>query len=136
MQEASESKGMNPALKVILIVGGILLALGCGIVVIAIFIVGTAAENVGEAIKREATAAQMAQLETAIDAYRMNNGELPGSLDDIVGMLASETVPLDGWSNPFVYTLTDDGTSYELISYGADGVEGGEGDDADMRVGR
>ena len=32
-------------------------------------------------------------------------------------------MPLDGWDNEFVYT--SDGNDYEIMSLGADGMEGG-----------
>jgi general secretion pathway protein G len=40
--------------------------------------------------------------------------------------------PNDPWDNPYVYE--SDGREYVIISYGADGVEGGEGYDADIRT--
>ena len=40
---------------------------------------------------------------------------------------------LDAWKNPFVYSLTPGTASgFIILSYGADGVEGGEGDNADI----
>ncbi len=39
-------------------------------------------------------------------------------------------VPADPWDNEFMYT--SDGRSYQLISYGSDGIEGGEDFDADI----
>ena len=41
---------------------------------------------------------------------------------------------IDPWDNPIVYQAEGEVNpgSYDLISYGADGVEGGEGDNADQ----
>lgn len=41
-----------------------------------------------------------------------------------------EKVPVDSWDTEFEYI--SDGRTYEIISYGADGIEGGEGADADI----
>jgi general secretion pathway protein G len=82
-----------------------------------------------------ATKVQMQQIEDAISAYRTKNGELPPALTDLVGeFIDSNRVPRDAWDNPYDYIRGDDGNTYELISYGADGVEGGEGEDADIRL--
>ena len=40
--------------------------------------------------------------------------------------------PNDPWDTPYVYE--SDGRDYVIISYGADGVEGGEGYDEDIRT--
>ena len=42
-------------------------------------------------------------------------------------------VPLDPWGNPYVYRVPGRfGFPYEIISFGADGREGGEGYNADI----
>jgi general secretion pathway protein G len=41
-----------------------------------------------------------------------------------------ERIPADPWGHPYFYQ--SDGNSYVLKSYGADGVEGGEGKNADI----
>lgn len=47
-----------------------------------------------------------------------------GYLEDGTG------VPLDPWDNPYIYT--SDGRTFNIVSLGADGFEGGEGADADI----
>jgi general secretion pathway protein G len=42
-----------------------------------------------------------------------------------------KTLPKDPWGKEFVYTC-EDGLNYEIKTLGADGVEGGEGDNADI----
>jgi general secretion pathway protein G len=41
-------------------------------------------------------------------------------------------VPLDPWRNPYVYVAPGAHGPYDLISYGSDGREGGEGSAADI----
>jgi len=39
-------------------------------------------------------------------------------------------LPKDPWDNPYIYS--SDGRTFEIISLGADGLEGGEGNNADI----
>ena len=51
----------------------------------------------------------------------------------IGGYLETTEVPTDAWSNEFYYQLyPESGKPFVIISYGADGEEGGEGYDADF----
>lgn len=80
------------------------------------------------------TKTQMRNIEGAINQFRMEKRRLPDSLDELVGedgLLDSETVPTDAWNNEFYYE-PQGSKEFELISWGADGVEGGEGEDADI----
>ena len=44
-----------------------------------------------------------------------------------------KTVPKDPWQNPYQYVFPGTrGQAYDLYSFGADGQEGGEGDNADL----
>jgi general secretion pathway protein G len=82
---------------------------------------------------------QMREIMQALDLYKMSptNKDYPESLDLLVekteehpdGLLPG--VPKDPWGNDFEYVSgTEHG--YDLICYGRDGEEGGEGEDADV----
>jgi general secretion pathway protein G len=43
-----------------------------------------------------------------------------------------DRIPKDPWGNPFVYVFPGQHGDYDISSYGADGVPGGEGEDADV----
>ena len=45
------------------------------------------------------------------------------------------TPPVDPWGNPYIYTSPADNGPYALTSYGADGLPGGEGAEADIHHG-
>jgi hypothetical protein len=64
---------------------------------------------------------------TLIEQYYASNGKYPAKLTD----LPSGTF-VDAWGHDLVYKLPGSGNDYDLISYGADGKEGGEGVDADI----
>lgn len=46
------------------------------------------------------------------------------------GYIEGDIVPMDPWENDFIYQ--SDGKKFNIISYGNDLVEGGEGEDADI----
>jgi len=49
------------------------------------------------------------------------------------GYINSTTLPKDAWTHDFVYIdHPESGKPYVIVSYGADGQEGGEGFDADL----
>ncbi len=50
------------------------------------------------------------------------------------GYLDSARVPLAPWGNPYIYHSPGvNGGEYSIESYGADGVKGGEGKNADIQ---
>ena len=50
------------------------------------------------------------------------------------GPYLEKRIETDPWGNPYIYTAPGpDGLPYGLSSYGADGREGGEGDEKDIR---
>ncbi len=99
----------------------------------------------GDSPRRYMALAQLANLETAIEAYHQDMSEYPKTLE---GLIKNETtdprwrgpylqksiIPRDPWANPFQYQiLGPEGKEYDLYSYGADGILGGEGESADIR---
>jgi general secretion pathway protein G len=82
--------------------------------------------------------ADMKSIMNAINLFQMDAHDYPDSLDQLVektdacpeGLLSA--VPKDPWGNEYEYVKgTENG--YDLICYGRDGTEGGEGEDADVR---
>lgn len=89
---------------------------------------------------RDAALSQISSLETALDSYRLDMNQYPDSLSELMenesgsaswnGPYLRRAVPADPWGREYVYQ--SDGREFTLISYGADGASGGEGDDADI----
>ena len=48
------------------------------------------------------------------------------------GFIEEPEVPVDPWENPYYYE--SDGRTFNIISYGSDGDEGGEGNDQDISL--
>ncbi|WP_462152156.1 type II secretion system major pseudopilin GspG [Pseudoalteromonas xiamenensis] len=84
---------------------------------------------------------QMAAFEAALDSYRLDMGTYPEKLEELRkssnarwdGPYVPKDIPLDPWGNPYFYRLNSDKSNpYTLKSLGADGVEGGEDENADV----
>lgn len=98
--------------------------------------------NQAASARRDAARSQISSLTSALDAHRLDTGRYPESLDGLLentsdraswnGPYIRSDVPMDPWGNPYQYS--SDGRDFELMSYGADGREGGEGDDADISL--
>jgi general secretion pathway protein G len=98
--------------------------------------------------KVKTTMASLKTLHTAVIQFKMDTGRYPSEdqgLWELVeeptdvmdwipgGYIETTDIPLDAWNNEFEYML-DPGTgkAFVVISYGADGQEGGEDYDADL----
>ncbi len=76
---------------------------------------------------------QMMKIAERVDVYMLRKKKPPGSGDGLSVVYGSEPVPTDSWGNEFVYLSPGpNGKPYDLISLGADGAEGGEGENADL----
>ena len=89
---------------------------------------------------RDVARTEISTLEAALDIYRLDVGEYPDTLDGLMeddtdraswnGPYLRRAVPTDPWDNEYIYE--GNGREFTLLSYGADGVSGGEEDDADI----
>jgi general secretion pathway protein G len=93
--------------------------------------------------QQKATATQIANFEAALDAYRLDTFQYPASLDELVknnannpkwrGPYLNKGLPKDPWGNEYQYRKPGrEGRDYDLFSFGADGQEGGDGDNTDV----
>jgi general secretion pathway protein G len=94
--------------------------------------------------KQKAAKAQISMLSTALDAYRLDVGSYPTTdegmealrknpnRDTWDGPYLSKDVPPDPWGHPYVYRFPGEHGDYDLYSLGADGQDGGEGENADI----
>jgi len=101
-------------------------------------------QNVGKARAKTARV-QIANLSTALDALALDTGRYPNSSEGIDALLDPPSgmdmwdgpyikkLPRDPWGNEYVYRGPEGGRGdYEIMSYGADGSPGGDGDAADI----
>ena len=93
---------------------------------------------------------QIESIETALKLYKLDNGVYPDTeqgLQALVekpqtgtlpkkwrngGYLEKGKVPKDPWGNDFIYLSPGAHGEYDLSSYGADGVQGGEDKNKDI----
>jgi general secretion pathway protein G len=105
--------------------------------------------HVGTA-KDAAAKSQIEMLGAALDAYRLDNGRYPSTEQGLTalweepmlepkpnnwkGPYVRKAVPVDPWGNAYVYSCPGENSKqgYDLMSYGADGKVGGEGEDTDI----
>ncbi len=102
-----------------------------------------------EDAKRAATKAQIANMESALQLYKLDNGNVPSSEQGLKALVERPSsgpaapnwkaggylpkVPVDPWGFPYKYTTPSiQGGEFEIISFGADGTPGGEGKNADI----
>ena len=80
--------------------------------------------------------ADIATLEQGIEMYRLNRMNYPSSSDGLQALVSEgfiKRLPEDPWGNPYRYAAPGrDGQPFDVYSYGADGREGGEDDNADI----
>jgi general secretion pathway protein G len=95
--------------------------------------------NVMPATDRAATTkarADIATLEQAVDMYRLDHLRFPTTDEGLRALLAGNYVrrlPNDPWGNAYVYSApAPDGRDFRIASLGADGREGGSGEDEDL----
>ncbi len=80
--------------------------------------------------------AQIRRLDTLFKSYHRIMGRFPTEQEGFQVLIESrllEAVPVDPWGRPYVYQLNERRSG--VVSYGADGVAGGQGDNADVTSG-
>lgn len=94
---------------------------------------------------------QIKNFETALKLFKLDNGFYPSTeqgLDALTekpatgrepahyrsgGYLEQKKIPPDPWGSPYVYLSPGMQGDFDIISLGADGREGGEGNDTDIK---
>ncbi|HYI38694.1 MAG TPA: type II secretion system major pseudopilin GspG [Allosphingosinicella sp.] len=80
--------------------------------------------------------ADVGVLEQGVEMYRLNKLRYPSGSEGLQAVMAERYVkrlPKDPWGNAYVYAAPGrDGRQFDIYSFGADGREGGEGQDADI----
>ena len=135
---------MNPKRKQ---AGITLIELLVVMVIIALFaaIVGTRVGRNVDKAKQVASKSQISEYESALDQFKLDVGRYPSNEEALSALrtkpenapnwdgpyLKKEVAP-DPWGRPYVYRFPDTHGDFDLLSYGADGQQGGEADNADI----
>lgn len=119
---------------------------------VVMIIIGLLAALVGprfirqeEKAKIKATKAQIELLGTALDTFRLDVGRYPsteegleslrtkpGGVERWDGPYLKKDLPLDPWGKAYAYRSPGEHGPFDIVSYGADGAPGGEGDNRDI----
>ena len=103
------------------------------IIVTLMSVVGIGAMNAYENSLVQVTKVSMHEVNKQVEMYSLRK-KLPSSGEGLNTVYGSDKVPTDGWGKEFSYISPGpNGMKYDIISYGADGTEGGEDNDADIK---
>jgi len=101
----------------------------------------------GEKAKADAAKIEIGQIAQTLDLYKLEVGRYPTTQEGLQALISApagvtnwngpywkkNTVPKDPWGSEYKYASpAANGTPYEILSYGADGKEGGEGPNKDI----
>ncbi|NIS75313.1 MAG: type II secretion system major pseudopilin GspG [Deltaproteobacteria bacterium] len=101
-----------------------------------------------EEAKRTQVKLQIRNVEQALKLFKLDNGFYPSTEQGIQALVTKpeigrippnyrsdgylDRVPKDPWGSEYTYISPGEHGDYDIIAYGADGVPGGEGEDADI----
>lgn len=89
---------------------------------------------------------QMKDLSASLDLFYLDNGRYPTTEEGLSSLvtqpsgsqqwdgpyLRKNSVPADPWGHAYIYKSPGESGAFDLMSYGADGAQGGSGDNADL----
>ena len=117
------------------------------VVVILGILASTLAIGFGGAIgksKQHLARTGISQITLRVEAYRLEEGSFPSADLGLAALSDGHAAPTeayylgpdqltDAWGHHYLYVkLGPSGHPYEILSYGADGAMGGQGEDADL----
>ena len=121
--------------------------------IVVLVILGLLAGIVGPRIydklkgsKQQIVRLQIKEFEGSLQLFSFDVGRFPSTSEGLEGMvrnpgnleswrgpyLSKSEVPKDPWGKAYNYRCPGQHGDYDLFSYGPDGVEGGEGENADI----
>jgi len=116
------------------------------IITLIMGIVGPRVLNYLTESKAKAARIQIESFSSALDLFFLDTGRYPNSSEGLAALvqrpgsinawngpyLKGGVVPADPWGNPYVYRSPGQHGTYDILSYGADGTEGGSGSGQDI----
>lgn len=100
--------------------------------------------------KAKSAAVQIADFEKALELFKLDVGRFPTKEEGLDALnkkpatangwqgpyLKGTGIPADPWGHPYRYANPGPNGGIEILSLGADGAPGGEGENADIRNGK
>jgi general secretion pathway protein G len=121
--------------------------------IVVLVILGLLAAVVGPAVMKRLKGSrsqiakiQISQFEESLDLFNFDVGRYPGTEEGLRALientgnipnwsgpyLKKNTMPKDPWNHDYVYRAPGQHGEFDLYSLGADGQEGGDGENADV----
>ncbi|APG27914.1 type II secretion system protein GspG [Syntrophotalea acetylenivorans] len=101
-----------------------------------------------EQARRTKATVDIKGIEESLGLFKLDNGFYPSTEQGLQALVVKpetgripgrypedaylKKVPIDPWGSPYIYLSPGVHDRYDIISYGADGEPGGEGNDADV----
>lgn len=109
-------------------------------------LVGPRVMNLLGGAKSKTAALQIADLEKSLEVFKLDVGRFPTS-DEGLNALVAKPASVNGWNGPYIkgglpsdpwgkpYTFSSPAANggIEILTLGADGIAGGDGENADIR---
>ncbi len=108
-------------------------------------VVGPRVTKWGAEGRRKVAMIQISQLRQGIEGFRLDVGRYPSTSEGLRALgegsgiqrwdgpyLERVTVPKDPWKQEYQYRCPGEHGDYDLWSHGGDGVQGGDGENADI----
>jgi general secretion pathway protein G len=116
------------------------------IIALIMSLVGPRVLNFLSESKVKAARIQIESLASALDLYFLDTGQYPSSSEGLIALmqrsgtvsgwsgpyLKGNAIPGDPWGRSYIYRSPGQHGAYDIISYGADGQEGGSGAASDI----
>ena len=116
------------------------------LIAIVMGIVGGQFIQRGEKAKGDAARIEIGQIGQALDLYKLEIGRYPTTQEGLQALITAPAgvtnwngpywkkaqIPKDPWGNEYKYAMPGQHGAYDIISYGADGKEGGDGPNKDI----
>ncbi|MBM3790348.1 MAG: type II secretion system protein GspG [Acidobacteria bacterium] len=121
--------------------------------IVVLVILGLLAAVVGPRVydklargKEKIAQIQIKEIEGALQLFSFDVGRFPNSAEGLEALvrnpgnleawngpyLSKAQLPMDPWGKPYVYRSPGMHGDFDLFSYGPDGMEGGQGENADI----
>lgn len=109
-------------------------------------LVGPRVMNLLGGAKSKTAALQISDLEKSLEIYKLDVGRFPTTEEGLAALVAKPAtvngwngpyikgaLPNDPWGKPYAFTSPAPNGGVEILTLGADGATGGDGENADIR---
>jgi general secretion pathway protein G len=95
-----------------------------------------------ESAKAKAASSQISRISMSVESFYLDTGNTPSSLEELVnepsgvagwnGPYIKNSILKDPWGQDYKYSVPGEHGDFDILSFGADRQQGGEGKNADI----